>query len=208
HDLFAREELFNQLPLLDWIVLTALIGFAGVPLGFLVFRFLPDRGYLVSKTLGVLVLVWLSWLVVSLSIVEATRWESLGALLALLAIGGAVGYAQRAELLAFWRARRRLLLFEEGFFWLAFFYDVYIRSLNPDLWHPQLGGEKPMDLAYFTAAARSPIYPPYDPWFAGGYLNYYYFGQIIVGTLTKISGILPTTAYNLVVPLLFALTVV
>src|SRR6185312_16257311 len=69
------------------------------------------------------------------------------------------------------------------------------------------GGEKPMDLAYFTAAARSVIYPPYDPWFAGGYLNYYYFGQVIVGTLAKISGVLPTTSYNIVVPLLFALTV-
>src|SRR5262249_44533175 len=35
-----------------------------------------------------------------------------------------------------------------------------------------------------------------------------YFGQIIVGTLTKVSGVLPTTAYNLIVPLLFALAVV
>ncbi|HLZ07990.1 MAG TPA: DUF2298 domain-containing protein, partial [Chloroflexota bacterium] len=118
------------------------------------------------------------------------------------------GYRQRSELLAFWREHRRLILFEEGLFWVAFLFDVYIRSLNPDLWHPSLGGEKPMDLAYFTAAAKSVTYPPYDPWFSGGYLNYYYFGQIIVGTLTRLSGVLPTTSYNIVVPLLFALTVV
>jgi YYY domain-containing protein len=205
--LFDRADLFNRLALLTWIVLIALIGLAGVPLGFAIFRFLPDRGFLVSKTLAILVLVWVSWIVVSSGIVLATRTEALAVFAVILLFSGWLGYRQRHEIVAFWRANRRLLLAEEGVFWLAFLYDVYVRSLNPDLWHPTLGGEKPMDLAFYTAATRSPIYPPYDPWFAGGYLNYYYFGQIIVGTLTKISGVVPTTSYNVVVPLLFALTV-
>ncbi|MGH2459650.1 MAG: DUF2298 domain-containing protein, partial [Chloroflexota bacterium] len=206
-DLFDRNDLLNQVPLLVWVVLIALIAAAGIPLGFLVFRFLPDRGYLVSRALGVLALVWLNWIIVSAGVVEATRQTALVVLGVYLLAGLAAGYLQRAEIWEFARSRRRLLSIEEGLFWLAFFYDVYIRSLDPDLWHSTLGGEKPMDLAYFTAAARSPIYPPYDPWFAGGYLNYYYFGQVIVGTLTKLSGVLPTTSYNIVVPLLFALTV-
>jgi YYY domain-containing protein len=206
-DIFNRNDLSNQFPLLVWILLVAVIGLAGVPLGFLTFRRLPDRGYLVAKTLAILALVWLSWLVVSLGLVQATRLEAVLAALAVVAIGVVAGYLQRRELVPFLRARWRLLVVEEAVFWVALLYDVYIRALNPDLWHPALGGEKPMDLAYLTAAIRSPVYPPYDPWFAGGYLNYYYFGQIVVGTLIKISGILPTTAYNLAVPLLFALTV-
>jgi YYY domain-containing protein len=206
-NLFDRNDFFNQYPLLVWIVLSALVGLAGLPLGFLVFRFLPDRGYLAAKTLGVLLLAWLSWIVVSVGLVQATRAEALGILVLYLILSGAAAYAQRSALFAFLRARRRLLLLEEALFWVAFFYDAYLRSLDPDLWHPVLGGEKPMDLAYLTAAIRSPIYPPYDPWFAGGYMNYYYFGQLIAGTLTKLSGILPTTAYNLIVPLWFALTV-
>lgn len=206
-DLFDRSDLANRYPLLTWIVLILAISLAAVPLGFFTFRFLPDRGYLASKSLGILFLAWLSWMVVCLDVTEATRAEALWMLAVYLAIGLVAGWAQRREIQAFLVHQWRLLAIEEGLFWLAFSYDLFIRSLDPDLWHPVLGGEKPMDLAYFTAAARSPIYPPYDPWFAGGYLNYYYFGQVIVGTLTRLSGVLPTTSYNVVVPLLFALTV-
>lgn len=206
-DLFNRDDVLNRFPLPTWMILILLVGLGGFPFAFLTFRFLPDRGYLVSRTLGVLMFAWLSWIIVSLGLVEATRPATLAIFGIFLLLAAVAAYLQRDEVVAFVRARRRVLLAEEGVFWLAFLYDVWVRAQNPDLWHPVLGGEKPMDLAYLTAATRSPIYPPYDPWFAGGYMNYYYFGQIIVGTLTKVTGVLPTTSYNLAVPLLFALTV-
>lgn len=206
-DLFNRDDLLNRFPLPVWMTVILLVGLGGFPFAFLTFRFLPDRGYLVSRTLGVLMFVWLSWMVVSLGLIKATRPATLAVFGVFLIVAAVTGYLQRDDIAAFVREHRHLLLAEEGVFWLAFLYDVWIRAQNPDLWHPVLGGEKPMDLAYLTAATRSPIYPPYDPWFAGGYMNYYYFGQIIVGTLTKVTGVLPTTSYNLAVPLLFALTV-
>ena len=63
-----------------------------------------------------------------------------------------------------------------------------------------------MELAYFTAVTQSVVLPPYDPWFAGGYLNYYYWGYFILSAPVRLTGIPPATAFNLAVPLLFALT--
>ena len=61
-----------------------------------------------------------------------------------------------------------------------------------------------MDFAYFNAILKSTSFPPYDPWFAGGYINYYYYGYVIVGTPVKLLGIIPSIAYNFILPTLFA----
>ena len=62
-----------------------------------------------------------------------------------------------------------------------------------------------MDFSYFNAILKSTSFPPYDPWFAGGYINYYYYGFVLVATPVKLLGIVPTIAYNFILPTLFAI---
>ena len=62
-----------------------------------------------------------------------------------------------------------------------------------------------MDFSYFNAVLKSTSFPPYDPWFAGGYINYYYYGFVLAGTPVKLLGIVPSIAYNFILPTWFAM---
>lgn len=64
-----------------------------------------------------------------------------------------------------------------------------------------------MDFSYLNAVLKSTTFPPYDPWFAGGYINYYYYGFVIVGIPIKLLGIVPAVAYNIVLPVWYSVLV-
>ena len=112
---------------------------------------------------------------------------------------------ERDELLEEWKSKKKYFLMIEGLFLAFFLFDLLIRIGNPDLWHPAKGGERPMDFSFFNAILKSTSFPPYHPWFAGGTINYYYYGFVLVGMPVKLLGIVPTIAYNFILPTLFAM---
>lgn len=201
-----ENSLGSRLPLLVWFIVLELIGLLALPLTLTAFQRLTDRGYIFSKTLGVLILAWGSWILSSLHIAPFTWWTILIVALLFAIVSFFVTRRRWEELKTYARTNWKLLVLEEIGFWLFFGILLLVRFRNPDLWHPGMGGEKPMDLAYLTAITRTPYFPSYDPWFTGGYINYYYFGFVLIATLLHLTGIVPYIGYNLAVPTLFALT--
>ncbi len=205
-ELFDSNGALNRFPLLGWLVwylVISLLGWLVYPILRIAMMGLPDRGYPLSKIAGLLFLSWGVWLAGSYGIpFERTTITIVFVILAL--VGGAAAFWQRQSLIEEIRERKQYYLRVE-LIGLAFFvFFSLIRIGNPDLWHPAFGGEKPMDFAYFNAVLKSTIFPPYNPWFSGGYINYYYYGFVLVGVPTKWLGIVPSIAYNLILPTMFA----
>lgn len=202
----TQESWGSRLPLPAWLLAVELIGLVALPLTLVIFGRLADRGYILSKAIGLLIVAWGAWLLASARLAPFTLLTIVGVMAVLALASLLLAIRRRIDLLTFVKARWRLIVFQEVLFWLFFAVSLALRWSNPDLWHPALGGEKPMDLAYLTAIVRTPYFPSYDPWFAGGYINYYYFGFVLVAVLIHLTGVIPTIAYNLAVPTFFALT--
>ena len=205
-EIAGRDGWTNDVPVLAWLLVVELIYLISLPLAIIVFRPLPDRGIILARILGILVVCYLAWLVVSLGWLDFSRGVVYLGMGVVAVASGMVLLLAGEEVWAFLRARWKLFLASECIFLAAFLAFVAVRYFNPDLWHPYRGGEKPMELAYFSAVFRSTTLPPFDPWFAGGYLNYYYWGYFVLACISRVATILPTTAFNLAVPLFFALT--
>lgn len=205
--IFNRDSFVNTIPGVVWFLVVQLAFLVTLPLTMIVFRWLPDRGYFLGKTFSILLIAYIPWLLASLHWLSFSRFSVFSGLLLTGFVSSAIFWSRRAEIRDFLYRNRRLILTGEILFLLAFGGMYGLRLWNADLWAPFLGGEKPMDFAYFNAVVKSTYMPPYDPWYAGGQLNYYYFGFFINAALTKFTGIIPSIAINLVVPLFFALTI-
>ena len=196
----------SRLPVLAWLLAMEGAALIAFPLAFAAFGPLADRGWLLAKALGILVIGFAAWLMASLEIMPFGRASVAVAAIATGVFAIIAAAANRAEIVRFFRERWKTVALAELIFLAAFFAFVLIRMANPDLWHPWRGGEKPMDMAYLTAVLKSSYMPPYDPWFGGGYLNYYYFGQFLTAALIHATGITPEIAVNAAIPGYYALT--
>ncbi len=206
-DTFDPGSLPNRFPAFFFLLVMELAAFALIPLAIVGFRGLPDRGYLLTKPLGIIGLAYLVYLPSGFGWVDFTRGTIAGMLAIMLLIGVLTFYAWRDEVVGWFREHWRFALGCEAIFLAMFIFSYWLRLQNPDLYHPFNGGEKPMDFAYFNGVLRTTdlTQGPVDPWYAGGYLNYYWWGFFVGATPIKLLGIVPEVAYNLVVPMFYSL---
>lgn len=207
-DRFHSDSVINTQPvvtLLGWWFTMMVFGWVTWPLLFVIFPGLADRGYAFAKAAGLLLVAWLAWVFSSARIPLWSQSGIITVLVGLALVSLFLIWRNRADFFAYVRENMRQMLWIEAITLLVFAAFLVVRLSNPDLWHFNFGGEKPMDFAYFNGVLRSTVFPPIDPWYAGGYINYYYFGYVIVGSPVLLLGVMPSIAYNLILPTLFSL---
>jgi len=148
------------------------------------------------------------WLLVSFGIVNMSRGLVWFAFALMLAFGAWRISMSRAKIREMWQANRGTIIAAEMVFASVFLFVLWLRADNPDMWHPGRGGEKPMELAYLTAVTGSTTLPPYDPWLAGGSINYYYMGFFVLAVPIRLLGLAPDVGFNLGVATYAALAAV
>ncbi len=206
-ELFSYDWIQNKYPwlgVLYWYVFIFLLGLFAYPIARLALPGLKQYSYALGRIVGILLLAWLAWMAGSIGL-DYTRLSIGVAFVAVAVTGVTLGLKRKDEIIADWKSNRKFFIMAEVIFFTFFVIDLLIRLGNPDLWHPAKGGERPMDFSYFNAVLKSTSFPAYDPWFAGGYINYYYYGFVLAGTPVKLLGIVPSIAYNFLLPTWFAL---
>jgi len=206
-ELFSYDWIQNKYPwlgVLYWYSFIFLLGLFAYPIARLALPGLKGYSYALGRIVGILLLGWLAWMAGSIGL-DYTRLSIGVAFVAVAVTGITLGVKRKDEIMSDWNSNRRFFIMAEIIFLTFFVIDLLIRLGNPDLWHPAKGGERPMDFSYFNAVLKSTSFPAYDPWFAGGYINYYYYGFVLAGTPVKLLGIVPSIAYNFLLPTWFAL---
>lgn len=189
--------------ILSWWALATLAGWAIFPLLFRLMARLPSRGYPLARSAGLLLTGFLFWLFNNYGLLRNDTGGTVIAWLLVLGLGSAAfaTWKSREPILPWLRANLRLILATEALFAALFFGWALVRALNPDL----TGTEKPMEMAFLAASRRSASFPPNDPWFSGYAISYYHFGYILMAMLANMSGVGNGVAFNLALPMLFAL---
>ncbi|NLO39958.1 MAG: hypothetical protein GX115_10895 [Ruminiclostridium sp.] len=187
---------------LIWWAVIFLLGLMAFPLSATVFSSFNDKGYLMSKGLGIAISSYVLWL---LSTTKLVKIDGFGCWSVVIGCGVII------YLLLFKKARLSLTNFKrsdvlpwifigESIFLFSLSFWTYLRGFNARI----EGLEKFMDYGFVNSILRSGVAPPKDMWFAGESINYYYFGQYVSAFITRLSGIKTEIAYNLMMATLFA----
>ncbi len=186
----------NTLGLLElvyWLVVVQVLSFAALPYVAWICPQLPDRGYGISKVVGVFCFAALTWLCSLAGLAGDNNFLVYASFAAFVFVGfrgyrsGWLSTAALRELM------RQYGYTAEGIFiGLTLFFGV-VRFFNPEIFW----GEKPMDSTFLNFFVRNQSLPPQDPWASGSPMSYYYLGVYVVAALLKLTGIAPSIGYNL-----------
>src|SRR5260221_10147197 len=190
--------------ILSWWLLTLFAGVAVYPLFFRLAGALPSRGYALARAAGLMLVGFVFWILNIIGLLQNSPGSTLVAALIVLIVG-LVSYAtwrDREPIIPWLRSNLSLIITTEILFAVMFLVCTPVGALT----HSWAATETLMKMAFLSAIRRSATFPPHDPWMSGYAISYYHFGYIIIAMLANLSGVTNGVAFNLALPLLFALT--
>ena len=194
-----------MIDLIKWFFLLEILGWIIFPISFKLFNGLADKGFSISKILGLLLWGYIYWIGNSFQILENNFPGTLIAFLVLTVVSIIMVRSISFTSLINWIKKKfRIIVFFEALFLITFIGWAIIRAANPEI----IGTEKPMELAFITSIFRSPSYPPSDPWLSNYAISYYYFGYLLVTMMMRLCGTVSGVAFNLTISAWFALVAV
>lgn len=194
----------DSLPILAfWYLTLLLLGLIFTPLTSLLFTQFKDKGYSFAKILGLAVL---SYLFLVLNVTKLLPFSQ-GAILGLILILALFNL----WLLQRFKLKNQLpnfstILAYELLFLLMFVSYAYIKGFEASI-HSL---EKYMDFGFIQSLLNTKYLPPQDMWFANTIkqnfpINYYYFGHFYSSLLIKLTQVIPSIGYNLMLSTILAL---
>lgn len=187
-----------------------LLGLASWPLARAALGVFPDKGWVLSKSISLLLISYVAWLLGMGELLAFTRPNLLLITLVLALICWLPFLIKLRQnnlsLTTITNLRHhptlKLILIQEIAFIAILGFWAIVRAYNPDIF----GLEKYMDYGFLLSILRAEYFPPLDHFFAGEPINYYYFGHLMGAILTRLSTVPPAISYNLLIAYLGAMT--
>jgi YYY domain-containing protein len=191
--------------IISWFLIIEIIGLISFPIVLFTCPNLNDKGYSLSKTLGILLLTFVTWILVSLHILKFGQFSILFSGLIITITAALLSYKCRINPLKLLKENKNIIIKNELVFTISFLVFLLILIKNPNIFYSY--SEDFMDYGFIKAILRTEYFPPADPWYAGSSLTYYYGGHLIIAIMTVLSGVPSFIAYNIGGAMFFALTV-
>ena len=193
---------------LQWYIFIQLLAVIAFVLTFKSFNNLSDKGYCISKVLGITIPAFICWLIMSFNF-EAFSFSPLisytgagiTALITIMLVKKTYKREDYQKLKHFFDSEYKFILFIEAIFLGLIIIGAYHRGFSPDI----LNIHKLQELVYINDLLSCNSLPPDNSWLSGYKTNHYYFGYFILANLINISFMHVKFAFNLIPGTLLAI---